>query len=268
MIKVGDEGQDFGPQVVLGGKVAPLDHLPDEDAQPNLHLIAPRGMGGHVQELNAMGRVAQEGGAPHHGLEDAVLAFCAQVVGQLALLGHQPHQCFGLVGVQLVGDKEPGSLRIGGDSLGDMGCNVGFGAGRPNARRNDLPSSDLKIGDQAQGSMAYVCELPAFGLAGLHRLGRRAALQRLYPGHFITTDHPHPPDGQQDGIGVDRTEGADLLRKAAGVSRLRFGIEPVATEVRPQRGLILKNAPPIAEKSGARSLVSPLRPLLRAASRS
>lgn len=98
--------------------------------------------------------------------------------------------------------------------------------------------------------MTDVFELTPFRLPWLHGLGRRTPFERLDPGHFVTTDHPYPQGGEQHRIGIEGTDRAHLLSKCHRVSGFGLGIEPVATEVREQRGLILKNARRIAVKYG------------------
>jgi hypothetical protein len=58
---------------------------------------------------------------------------------------------------------------------------------------------------------------------------------------------------QQRRIGIDRTDGFDLLGKGLRLSLLGFGVEPVTTTMRLQIGLILKSAPPSGAKWGGQS---------------
>jgi hypothetical protein len=47
---------------------------------------------------------------------------------------------------------------------------------------------------------------------------------------------------QQWCIGIDRTDGLNLVAKAKWVSRLGFGVQPVAAAMRLQIGLALRTA--------------------------
>ena len=80
-----------------------------------------------------MAGVGEKGGAGAHTGERAAFAFEAQVLLDVTLLGHQTDQRFGLMGVELIGKKDPGGLLIGLDGLGDMSGEVGFGACGANA---------------------------------------------------------------------------------------------------------------------------------------
>jgi hypothetical protein len=47
------------------------------------------------------------------------------------MVGNQANQPFGLVTIELIQDKGPVGLRVGGDGLGDVRDKIGFGAGWP-----------------------------------------------------------------------------------------------------------------------------------------
>ena len=78
----------------------------------------------------------------------ATFALDTQILLDTTLRGYQAHQRFRLMGVELVGDKDPRRLGIGLNGLGDVGCEVGFGAGGSNAGCHDLSGGDIQIGDQ------------------------------------------------------------------------------------------------------------------------
>src|SRR2546422_8048345 len=90
--------------------------------------------------------------------------------------------------VELIDDKEPRGLWIGGDGLGDRRRKVFFGSAWSDGRRHDFSSRHVEVGDQALRPMAEVCILGALEEAGSHGQGGRGTLQRLYPGLLIRTD--------------------------------------------------------------------------------
>src|SRR5262245_41738388 len=60
LVEVVDEVEDLGAQVLLGGKAASADNAADQDTEPNLNLIQPRGVLGGVNKADAMAGVGQE----------------------------------------------------------------------------------------------------------------------------------------------------------------------------------------------------------------
>src|SRR5947209_12619270 len=54
LVEVADEVQDLGSQVPLGRKTAPADNPPDQNAEPDLHLVQPRTVLGRVDQADAM----------------------------------------------------------------------------------------------------------------------------------------------------------------------------------------------------------------------
>jgi hypothetical protein len=63
----------------------------------------------------------------------------------------------------------------------------------------------------------------------------------LDAGHFIATDDVHAQGMQQRRIGVERTDGFDLLSKCLWLLRFGLSVEPVAAAVRLEIGLSLKS---------------------------
>ena len=177
MVEVGDEGEDGLAQGVARGDTAASEHPADQDAEPQLDLVEPGGVLGRVEEGDAVGRIAKEGGARGHRPEDPGLAFHAEVVGEPAPLRDEADEGFGLVGVELVGDEEPGGLGIGVDGPGDVRGEVGLGPGRPERRGQDGAGGDIAVGDQAERPVADVLVLAALGAAGTGWLGRGGALR-------------------------------------------------------------------------------------------
>ena len=74
-----------------------------------------------------MSGVGEKGCARAHAGEIATFAFDAQILLDAALHSDQTHQGFRLMGVELIGDKDPGGGRIGLDRLGDVSGKVGKG---------------------------------------------------------------------------------------------------------------------------------------------
>ena len=124
-------------------------------------------MFGCVDNTNAMSGVGEKGGPCFHRGQMATFALDTEILLDATLRGYQAHQCFGLMGVELVGDKDLSRLGIGLDSLGDVGSEVRFGACGSNAGCHDL-SGDIQIGDQRLGAMALVFAFLTFDVTGLH----------------------------------------------------------------------------------------------------
>jgi hypothetical protein len=77
-----------------------------------------------VDEANAMAFVGEKGRAGTHAGEMAAFAFDAQVLLDATLLCYQAHQRFGLMGIELIGDKDPAGLRIRLEGLSDVSGKV------------------------------------------------------------------------------------------------------------------------------------------------
>src|SRR5215831_6829984 len=90
--------------------------------------------------------------------------------------------------VELIDDKEPRGLWIGGKGAGDMRRKVFFCSAGPDGRRHDFPRRHVAVGDQALRPMAEVCILRALDQTWLHRQGGGGTLQCLDPGLLIRTD--------------------------------------------------------------------------------
>jgi hypothetical protein len=103
---------------------------------------------GSVDEANTMAKVGEKGRTAAHAGKMAAFAFDAQILLDATLRSDQAHQGFGLMSIELIGDKDPAGVRIGLDSLGDVSGKVGFGARGSNAGSDDLSSGHIQIGDQ------------------------------------------------------------------------------------------------------------------------
>ena len=210
---------------------------------------------GYIHKLDSVRPIAQERGATRLRAQDARLAFHAQIVGHAAALGDQAHQAFRLMGIQLIRYEHPHRLGIAVDGLGDMGGEIRFGAARADAGGNHLPSDNIKIHDWAERAVPFVFKLAAFGATLTHRLGRSDAFKRLNPGHLVTAQDMAAQRVQEWCIGVQGTDGLDLLGKREWVNRFGLGVQPVARAMGVQIGFALKNARLNGLKSWTQSLV-------------
>ena len=142
--------------------------------------------------------------------------------------------------VELINDKEPRGLRIGGDGVGNMRCKVFFSSAWSDGRRHDFSGRHVEVCDQALRPMAEVFLLGALDEAGSHRQGGRATFQRLYPGLLIRTDDMASVLGHGWRMLIHFTHGSHLGGKGDGV--IRLGVEPGLDPMGPHIRLILKNA--------------------------
>lgn len=142
--------------------------------------------------------------------------------------------------VELIDDKKPRSLRIGGNGAGNMRRKVFFRSARPDSRRHDFPRRHVEVGDQALRPMAEVFILRALDQTWLHRQGGCGTLQRLYPGLLIRTDDMASVLRHGWRLLIRFTHGSHLGGKGDGV--IRLGVEPVLDPMGLQIRLILKNA--------------------------
>jgi hypothetical protein len=185
---------------------------------------------GGIDEANAMVGVGEKGRTGAHAGEMTTFAFDAQILLKATLCCHQAYQRFRLMGVKLISDKDPRSLRVGLDGLGDVSSKVGFGARGSNAGSNDLSSGHVKIGDQTLGAMAAVFEFFSFDVTGLQRQRGVKPLEGLDAGHLIGTRHMRARRSECRGRLIHLTHGADLLGQVGGV--VGWGSEPVALAMR------------------------------------
>ena len=118
-----------------------------------------------------------------------LLRVLAQLLLDATLLCYQAHQRFGLMGIELIGDKDPAGLRIRLDRLGDVSGEVGFGARGSNAGSHKLSSRDIQVGDQTQRAMALIFKFFALDVTRLHGQRGMEAFQCLHAGHLIGACH-------------------------------------------------------------------------------
>ncbi len=204
-------------------------------------------MFGCVDHAKAMGRVREKGGPCLHRGQMATFALDPEILLDATLRGDQAHQRFGLMGVELIGDKDPSRLGIALDGLGDMGSEVGFGACGSNAGCYDLSAGDIQIGDQRLGAMALVFEFLTFDVTGLHGQGGVETFSGLDAGHLIGATHMRARRRKGRSGLIDLAHRADLLGQFGSVLGRRS--EPIALAMGLSSDHLVKNAPPCGEKS-------------------
>ena len=84
---------------------------------------------GGIDEADAVRGILEEGRARGHVRQDPRLPLATEIGVGRAVLGDQLHQTGRLVGVELVADEDPLALRVGRHGGGDVGDEVGLGAG-------------------------------------------------------------------------------------------------------------------------------------------
>ena len=72
---------------------------------------------GRIDESDAMGRIGQESGSRRLRPEDARAPLFPQVLVQFTQVSDLGHQRFGLMGVEVIDDEDPGALQIGGHGV-------------------------------------------------------------------------------------------------------------------------------------------------------
>ena len=67
-------------QILSGFEAASFEKSPNQDREPDLHLIEPGSVLGSIDETNTMGGIFKKLGASGHGFEDAALSLDAQIL--------------------------------------------------------------------------------------------------------------------------------------------------------------------------------------------
>ncbi len=164
-----------------------------------------------------MADVGEKGGTGAHTGEMAAFAFDTQVLLDATLLSDQAHQRFGLMGVELISDKDPGGLGIGVDGLSAVSGKVRFSARGSNAGCDDLSAGHVQIGDQTQSAMAAICKFLSLDVTRLYGQRGVKPLKCLDAGHLIGTCHMRPHSGECRSRLIHLTRRADLLSQFGGV---------------------------------------------------
>ena len=91
-------------------------------------------------------------------------------VVNIGLSGHQAHQAFRAVNIELIDDEMPfGSRRVSLDGALNMIDVILFRTGGSDRGQADLAGGHVKIDDESQRAVANVLELPPLHFAGSHR---------------------------------------------------------------------------------------------------
>ena len=138
--------------------------------------------------------------------------------------------------VALIDDKEPRSLRIGGDGVSHRRHKVFFRSAWPDGGRHHFPSHHGEVRDQALRPVAQVCLRRAFDQTGLPRQGGSGTLERVYPGLFIRPDDMAPILSHGGCLLRDFAHGRHVGGERDGV--IRLGVEPVLDPMGPHIRLI------------------------------
>ncbi len=229
-VVVRNKGQDALAQVCNGDPTGTCQHAAYQNAEPDLNLVEPGTVSGGIHEANAMAGIGEKGGARTHAGEVAAFAFDAQILLGATLGSHQAHQCLRLMGVELIGDKDPGCLRVGLDGLGDVRGKVGFGARGSHAGCHKLSGCDIQVSDQTQGAMPFLFEFLSLDVTRLHGQRGVEALEGLHTGHLIGTCHMRARRGERRSGLIHLTHRADLRGQFGGI--VGRGSEPVPLPMR------------------------------------
>ena len=140
---------------------------------------------------------------------------------------------------ELVSHPHPASIGVRVDRIGNVSCEVRFGARWTDRRCFHSSRRDHEVRHQTERPMSLVLEFDSLDQSWPRRLLRCDALQSLLIG--------------RDDVGfelqrrsVEVTHVPHLTGVSLWVRLLRFGIQPVAALVRTEVDLLLKNAPPAA----------------------
>ena len=229
-IVVSNKGQDALAQLRDGDPTGTCQQAAHQNAEPDLNLVEPGTVSGSINEANAMACVGEKGGTRAHAGEMTAFAFAAQILLDATLGSHQAHQRFGLMGVELIGDKDPGGFWIGLDGLGDVSSEVGFGTRGSDAGSHDLPSGHIHIGDQTQRAMPFIFKFLSLDVTRLHGQRGVEALEGLNAGHLVGACHMRARRGERRSGLIHLTHRADLRGQFGGV--VGRGSEPVPLTMR------------------------------------
>lgn len=176
-------------QVMFRSKAGPSEELSNENAEPYLNLVEPGGMFRCVHKSYPMRRADQKSSARLNGLQYARFAFHPEILLDIALFSHKADKRFRFVGVELIADKDPLSLRVKADGLFDVFNEVHFSTGVADGRSKNLSGRYLKVGDECLRPMSNILKFPSLLKTGFSRLGRMESFESLDTGHLIGTHH-------------------------------------------------------------------------------
>ena len=123
-------------------------------------------------------------------------------------MGPESDQRFSLLGVELIHDKDPGSLRIYRKGLFNVVLKVFLRTGLAQGWTEDLSSGYLKVSHQAPGTLPVVFEVLVFDPSGLHRKRRMGTFLGLDTRFFIRAHKVRTLFLERNGLLI---QGADRL---------------------------------------------------------
>ena len=177
-----------------------------------------------------MADITQELGACRHRLQYPPFLLFAEILLDATGLGDEPDQGLGLMHVELINNKEPWGLWIGGNSVGDMPRKIFFRPAWSDGRRHAFPRRYVEVGDQTLRPVAEIFLLGALDQPWLHGQGGGGPLQRLEPRLLIRPDDMPPLPGDFWRALIRLTHCHPLVGKRHGV--IRLGVEPVLHPMR------------------------------------
>ncbi len=228
-----DERQHFGNQVRDGRKVTTFEQFAGQDAQPDFHLVHPRGMLGRVVKDQAMGWNTPEGGACFHRFQNAAFPLDAQIHRQIGFVGPIANQGLRLMRVEIIRHAGPFVHQGGGfDGPLNVALEVLLGARRASGHVAHLPRGDFEVDDERPGASPDVLELWARHEAWAQGSIRMLAFQRLDAGHFIGTDHAFALFFQGVGVLIEMVDVFDFFVPVVIRFRRSPRAHPMGLEVR------------------------------------
>src|ERR1700730_5602020 len=246
-VEVVDKSQHLSAQVINGAEVAAPQELADQDAEPDFHLVHPRGVFGRVVEDNRMRRISQEGCSRHFRPQDAAHVFDPKVLGDPVSLGNVAHETLRAVDVEIVSYKVP--LRRGWitrDGAPHVSDKIGLSARRPMRRAQHLSRGHIEVDHERQRALALVLKLPSRHFARSWREVRRQPLQGLDVRQLIGAHGALACLGTFGSGAIHSTHVSDL-----GVSVDVCGRgKPIPHSVRLKVGRFLTSVPRGAERCG------------------
>src|SRR5919199_1542352 len=182
-----------------------------------------------VVKHDPVGGVAQEGGPRRLALQNATLAFHAQLDVQIRLICHQVHQRLRLMDVQIVHHEVPAcDRRVAHQHLLHMAREILLSSCWSSIWSNDLPAHDIAAENERAGAMPDVLELAPFDLARRQRQAGMLALQGLPTGQFISTHRALSLLCSLRCLAVGAANRGDLFVQLL----LLGGSQPIAAEMR------------------------------------
>jgi len=202
-IEVLNEGEDSISKHHGRWETASPEQFAREDPEPDLDLVHPRAVLGCVDESNPMAGVGQERGPGGEAFQDATAALLTQVQLGRTVLGHDPDQLFGLVGVEIIQNDHDGLVRVVLHEVADVVGEVLFGPRGANPGADHLAGGHLEPRDQGLGAVTLVLEFDAFELSRASGFGGVVTFQGLDPRLLVHADHVGALGDQLRGVEIE-----------------------------------------------------------------